>query len=192
MREEFLFFALQIKLSTVRDTYRDYLQGKLSLEDMKQILKNPKYRSMYWGMPVLEVALLWDIDDVAKREAVLTLQFGDDDSVNLYELLYECSVRGVEPKQVLEDLLSYGLSKEKLIAYAVEEGACYSEERNKAKEALVCVIVKEQAYIIERFDEYSAVAKAYILEELAKDNMIKMRPILIKSLGDSSKKCVSL
>ena len=25
-------------------------------------------------------------------------------------------------------------------------------------------------------------AKAYILEELAKDNMIKMRPILIKSL----------
>ncbi|MFH4122366.1 hypothetical protein WAI71_21915, partial [Acinetobacter baumannii] len=66
--------------------------------------------------------------------------------------------------------------------------ACYSEERNKAKEALVCVIVKEQAYIIERFDEYSAVAKAYILEELAKDNMIKMRPILIKSLGDSSKK----
>ena len=159
---------------------------------MKQILKNPKYRSMYWGMPVLEVALLWDIDDVAKREAVLTLQFGDDDSVNLYELLYECSVRGVEPKQVLEDLLSYGLSKEKLIAYAVEEAACYSEERNKAKEALVCVIVKEQAYIIERFDEYSAVAKAYILEELAKDNMIKMRPILIKSLGDSSKKCVSL
>ena len=76
---------------------------------------------MYWGMPVLEVALLWDIDDVAKREAVLTLQFGNEDSVNLYELLYECSVRGVEPKQVLEDLLSYGLSKEKLIAYAVEE-----------------------------------------------------------------------
>ena len=54
---------------------------------------------MYWGMPVLEVALLWDIDDVAKREAVLTLQFGNEDSVNLYELLYECSVRGVEPKQ---------------------------------------------------------------------------------------------
>ncbi len=188
MREEFFVAALQIKLSTVRDTYCDYLLGKLSLEDMEQILKNPKYRSMYWGMPVLEVALLWDIDDIAKREAVLTLQFGDEDSVNLYELLYECSVRGVEPKQVLEDLLSYGLSKEKLIAYAVEEAACYSEERNKAKEALVCVIVKEQAYIIERFDEYSAVAKAYILEELAKDNMIKMRPILIKSLGDSSKK----
>ena len=40
----------------------------------------------------------------------------------------------------------YGLSKEKLIAYAVEEAACYSEERNKAKEALVCVIVKEQAH----------------------------------------------
>ncbi|MFH4214444.1 hypothetical protein WAI87_21330, partial [Acinetobacter baumannii] len=79
MREEFFVAALQIKLSTVRDTYRDYLQGKLSLEDMKQILKNPKYRSMYWGMPVLEVALLWDIDDVAKREAVLTLQLGDDD-----------------------------------------------------------------------------------------------------------------
>ena len=39
MREEFLFFALQIKLSTVRDTYRDYLLGKLSLEDMEQILK---------------------------------------------------------------------------------------------------------------------------------------------------------
>ncbi|MBM6648003.1 MULTISPECIES: DUF4132 domain-containing protein [Bacillus] len=188
MREEFFVAALQIKLSTVRDTYRDYLLGKLSFEDMKQILKNPKYRSMYWGMPVLEVAILWDIDDVAKREAVLTLQFGDDYSVNLYELLYECSVRGIEPKQVLEDLLSYGLSKEKLIAYAVEQAACYSEERNKAKEALVHVIVKEQAYIIERFDEYSTVAKAYILEELARDNMVKMRPILIKSLGASSKK----
>ncbi|MFK4426209.1 MULTISPECIES: DUF4132 domain-containing protein [Bacillus] len=188
MREEFFVAALQIKLSTVRDTYRDYLIGKVSLEDMKQILKNPKYRSMYWGMPVLEVVLLWDVDDVAKREAVLTLQFGDDYSVNLYELLYECSVRGIEPKQVLEDLLSYGLSKEKLIAYAVEQAACYSEERNKAKEALVHVIVKEQAYIIERFDEYSAVAKAYILEELARDNMVKMRPILIKSLGASSKK----
>ncbi|OQR57156.1 DUF4132 domain-containing protein [Bacillus sp. CDB3] len=188
MREEFFVAALQIKSSTIRDTYRDYLLGKVSLDDMKQILKNPKFRSMYWGMPVLEVVLLWDIDDVAKREAVLTLQFGDDDSVNLYELLYECSVRGIEPKQVLEDLLSYGLSKEKLIAYAVEQAACYSEERNKAKEALVHVIVKEQAYIIERFDEYSAVAKAYILEELARDNMIKMRPILIKCLGDSSKK----
>ena len=57
------------------------------------------------------------------------------------------------------------------------------KERNEAKEALVHVIVKEQAYIIEQFDEYSAVAKAYILEELAKDNMIKMRPILIKTLG---------
>lgn len=188
MREEFFVAALQIKLSTIRDTYRDYLLGKLSLEDMEQILKNPKYRSMYWGMPVVEVALLWDVDDVAKREAVLTLQFGDEYNVNLYELLYECSVRGIEPKQVLEDLLSYGLSKEKLITYAVEQAACYSEERNKAKEALVYVIVKEQAYIIERFDEYSAVAKACILEELAKDNMIKIRPILIKCLGDSSKK----
>ena len=35
-------------------------------------------------MPVLEVALLWgDVDDVAKREAVLTLQFGDEYNVNL-------------------------------------------------------------------------------------------------------------
>ncbi|WP_425266535.1 DUF4132 domain-containing protein [Bacillus proteolyticus] len=188
MREEFFVAALQIKLSTIRDTYRDYLLGKLSLEDMEQILKDPKYRSMYWGMPVLEVTLLWDLDDVAKREAVLTLQFGDEYNVNLYELLYECSVRGIEPKQVLEDLLSYGLSKAKLITYAVEQAACYSEERNKAKEALVHVIVKEQAYIIERFDEYSAQAKAYILDELARENMVKMRPILIKSLGASSKK----
>ncbi|MBS7726552.1 hypothetical protein KIN12_01205, partial [Vibrio cholerae] len=91
-----------------------------------------------------------------KREAVLTLQFGDEYSVNLYQLLYECSVRGIEPKQVLEELLSYGLSKEKLIAYAVEQAACYIEERNEAKEVLVQVIVKEQAYIIERFDTYSA------------------------------------
>lgn len=80
------------------------------------------------------------------------------------------------------------IKSEKLITYAVEQAACYSEERNKAKEALVHVIVKEQAYIIERFDEYSAVAKAYILEELARDNMVEMRPILIKSLGASSKK----
>ncbi|MGR3774233.1 DUF4132 domain-containing protein [Bacillus paramycoides] len=188
MREEFFVAALQIKLSTIRDTYRDYLLGNLSLGDMKQILKNPKYRSMYWGMPVLEVALLWDVDDVAKREAVLTLQFGDEYSVNLYELLYECSVRGIEPKQILEDLLSYGLCKEKLITYAVEQAAHYSEERNKAVEALVHVIVKEQAYIIERFDEYSAEAKIYVLDELARDNMVEMRPILIKSLGASSKK----
>ena len=140
-------------------------------------------------MPVLEVALLWDIDDVAKREAVLTLQLGDDDSVNLYELLYECSVRGRTETSIRRSAFVWVKERK---AYAVEEAACYSEERNKAKEALVCVIVKEQAYIIERFDEYSAVAKAYILEELANDNMIKMRPILIKSLGDSSKKCVSL
>ena len=26
---------------------------------------------MYWGMPVLEVALLWDIDDVAKGKLYL-------------------------------------------------------------------------------------------------------------------------
>lgn len=188
MREEFFVAALQIKLSTIRDTYRDYLLGKLSLEDMERILENPKYRNMYWDMPVLEVAILWDIDDVAKREAALTLQFGDEYNVNLYELLYECSVRGIEPKQVLEDLLSYGLSKAKLITYAVEQAACYGEERSKAKEALVNVIVKEQAYIIERFDEYSAQAKAYILDELARENMVKMRPILIKSLGASSKK----
>ncbi|MGG0202052.1 DUF4132 domain-containing protein [Bacillus anthracis] len=188
MREEFFVAALQIKLSTIRDTYRDYLLEKVSLEDMKHILKNPKYRSMYWGMPVLEVVLLWDMDDVAKREAVLTLQFGDEYSVNLYQLLYECSVRGIEPKQVLEELLSYGLSKEKLIAYAVEQAACYSEERNEAKEVLVQVIVKEQAYIIERFDTYSAQAKAYILNELARNSMVEMRPVLIKNLGDSSKK----
>ncbi len=188
MREEFFIAALQIKLSTVRDTYRDYLLGKLTLEDMKQVLKSPKYRNMYWGMPVLEVALLWDIDDIAKREAVLTLQFGDEYGVNLYELLYECSVRGIEPKQVLEDLLSYGLCKEKLINYAVEQATYYSREKNKATEALIHVIVKEQGYIIEQFDEYSAVAKTYILEELARDNTAKIRPILIKSLGDSSKK----
>ena len=141
---------------------------------------------MYWGMPVLEVALLWDIDDV--RRGKLYLHYSLEMKIVLiYTNFFTNVLSEVEPKQVLEDLLSYGLSKEKLIAYAVEEAACYSEERNKAKEALVCVIVKEQAYIIERFDEYSAVAKAYILEELAKDNMIKMRPILIKSLGDSSK-----
>ena len=31
MREEFFVAALQIKLSTVRDTYRDYLQGNCHL-----------------------------------------------------------------------------------------------------------------------------------------------------------------
>ncbi|WP_156575002.1 DUF4132 domain-containing protein [Bacillus luti] len=188
MREEFFVAALQLKLSTVRDTYRDYLLGKLSFDEMKQILKNPKYRNMYWDMPVLEVVLLWDIDDVAKREAALTLQFGDVYGVYLYELLYECSIRGIEPEQIIEDLLSYGLSKEKLIDYSVEQVSHYVEERNKAKEALVTIIVKEQAYIMERFDTYSAEAKAYILNELARDNKVEMRPVLIKNLGDSSKK----
>ncbi|EJS76882.1 DUF4132 domain-containing protein [Bacillus cereus] len=187
MREEFFVAALQLKLSTVRDTYRDYLLGKLSFDEMKQILKNPKYRNMYWDMPVLEVALLWDIDDAAKREAALTLQFGDVYSVNLYALLSECSARGIEPEQIIEDLLSYGLSKEKLIDYSVEQVSHYEEERSKAKEALVTIIVKEQAYIMERFDAYSAEAKAYILNELARDNMVEMRPVLIKNLGDSSK-----
>lgn len=188
MREEFFVATLQLKLSTVRDTYRDYLLGKLSFDEMKQILKNPKYRNMYWDMPVLEVVLLWDIDDVAKREAALTLQFGDVYGVYLYELLYECSARGIEPEQIIEDLLSYGLSKEKLIDYSVEQVSHYEEERNKAKEALVTIIVKEQAYIMERFDTYSAEAKAYILNELARDNKVEMRPVLIKNLGDSSKK----
>ncbi len=188
MREEFFVAALQLKLSTVRDTYRDYLLGKLSFDEMKQILKNPKYRNMYWDMPVLEVVLLWDIDDVAKREAALTLEFGDVYSVYLYELLYECSARGIEPEKIIEDLLSYGLSKEKLIDYSVEQVSHYVEERNKAKEALVTIIVKEQAYIMERFDMYSAEAKAYILNELARDNRVETRPVLIKNLGDSSKK----
>ncbi|HHK5536493.1 TPA: DUF4132 domain-containing protein [Bacillus mobilis] len=188
MREEFFVAALQLKLSTVRDTYRDYLLGKLSFDEMKQILKNPKYRNMYWDMPVLEVVLLWDIDDVAKREAALTLQFGDVYSVYLFELLYECSARGIEPEKIIEDLLSYGLSKEKLIDYSVEQVSHYIEERNKAKEALVTIIVKEQAYIMERFDTYSAEAKAYVLNELARDNKAEIRPVLIKNLGDSSKK----
>lgn len=188
MREEFFVVALQLKLSTVRDTYRDYLLGKLSFDKMKQILKNPKYRNMYWDMPVLEVVLLWDIDDVAKREAALTLQFGDVYSVYLYELLYECSARGIEPEKVIEDLLSYGLSKEKLIDYSAEQVSHYVEERSKAKEALVTIIVKEQAYIMERFDTYAAEEKAYILNELARDNKVEIRPILIKNLGDSSKK----
>ena len=83
----------------MRDTYRDYLLGKVSFDEIKQILKNPKYRNMYWDMPVLEVVLLWDIDDVAKREAALTLEFGDVYSVYLYELLYECLARGIEPEK---------------------------------------------------------------------------------------------
>ena len=98
---------------------------------------------MYWDMPVLEVVLLWDIDDVAK-EAALTLQFGDVYGAYLYELLYECSIRGIEPEQIIEDLLSYGLSKEKLIDYSVEQVSHYVEERNKAKEALVTIIVKSR------------------------------------------------
>ena len=40
---------------------------------MKQILTNPKYRNMYWDMPVLEVVLLWDIDDVAKSGTYLAI-----------------------------------------------------------------------------------------------------------------------
>ena len=40
MREEFLFFALQIKLSTVRDTYRDYLLGNCHLRIWSKYLKS--------------------------------------------------------------------------------------------------------------------------------------------------------
>ena len=45
---------------------------------------------------------------------------------------------------------------------------------------------------MERFDTYSAEAKAYILNELARDNKVEIRPVLIKNLGDSSKNYVSL
>ncbi|SDY95754.1 DUF4132 domain-containing protein [Bacillus sp. 166amftsu] len=188
VREEFLTIALESESSDIRDTYRDYLVGKLSFEDMKQVFESSKHQNNYWRMSVLAIALLWDIEEAAKREAALKLQFGNDYNCNLYELLHRCSHTEGSLEQMLEDLLSYGLSKEKLVYYSVKQAAGHSEKENKAKEALVRLFVKEQAYVTETFTEYSADERIFILDELAKYDAVKTRALLIQSLGDSSKK----
>lgn len=39
--------ALESESSDIRDTYRDYLVGKLSFEDMKQVLESSKQQNNY-------------------------------------------------------------------------------------------------------------------------------------------------
>ncbi|PHB15863.1 DUF4132 domain-containing protein [Bacillus pseudomycoides] len=188
VREEFLTIALQSESSDIRDTYRDYLVGKLSFEDMKQVLESSNHQSNYGAMSDLAIALLWDKEEAVKREAALKLQFGNDYNCNLYELLHRCSHIEGSLEQMLEDLLSYGLSKEKLVYYSVKQAARNSGKENKAKEALVRLFVKEQAYVTETFTEYSADERIFILDELAKNDAVKTRALFIQSLGDSSKK----
>ncbi|PGT17722.1 DUF4132 domain-containing protein [Bacillus cereus] len=190
VREEFLTVVLQTKSSDVRGTYRDYLLGNVSFEDMKQLFESSKYRNNYWRMPVLEIALLWDIEEAAKREAALTLQLGRNYSYHysLYELLQRYAAMENSPEQVLEDLISYGLSMEKLVSYSIEQAFGHSEKRDKATEALVRSFVKERTYVTENFAEYSADERIFILDELTKDNAVQTRDLLIQSLGDSSKK----
>lgn len=188
VREEFLTVVLQTKSSDIRGTYRDYLLGTLSFEDMKQWFESSKFRNNYWRMPVLEIALLWDIEEAAKREATLTLQLGKGYNYSLYELLQRYAAMENSPEQVLEDLLTYGLSMEKLVSYSIEQASGHSEKRDKATEALVRLFVKERAYVKGEFPEYSADERIFILDELAKDNAVQTRDLLIQSLGDSSKK----
>ncbi len=121
LREEFLMIALESESSDIRDTYRDYLVGKLSFEDMKQVLESSKRQNNYRGMSVLAIALLWDIEEAVKREATFKLQFGNDYNYKLYELLQQYSHREGSLERMLEDLLSYGLSKEKLVYYSVKQ-----------------------------------------------------------------------
>ncbi|WP_242222999.1 DUF4132 domain-containing protein [Bacillus cereus group sp. BfR-BA-01380] len=188
VREEFLTVILPSESSDIRDTYRDYLVGKLSFADIKQVLESSKHQNNYWRMPVLEIALLWDIEEVAKREAALNLQFVNDYNCSLYELLHRCSHMEGSLEQMLEDLLSYGLSKEKLVSHSVKQAAWHSGKENRAKEALVNLFIKEQAYVTETFTAYSADERIFILDELAKNDAVKTRALLIQSLGDSSKK----
>lgn len=188
VREEFLMVVLQTKSSDIRGTYRDYLLGTLSFEDMKQWFESSKFRNNYWRMSVLEIALLWDIEEAAKREAALTLQLGKGYNYSLYELLQRYAAMENSPEKVLEDLLSYGLSMEKLVSYSIEQASGHSEKRDKATEALVRLFVKERAYVTGEFPEYSADERIFILDELAKDNAVQTRDLLIQSLGDSSKK----
>lgn len=188
LREEFLMIALESESSDIRDTYRDYLVGKLSFEDMKQVLESSKQQNNYRGMSVLAIALLWDIEEAVKREAAFKLQFGNDYNYKLYELLQQYSHREGSLERMLEDLLSYGLSKEKLVYYSVKQAARHSEDESKAKEALVRLFVKEQAYVTGVFTEYSVDERIFILDELAKYDAVKTRALLIQSLGDSSKK----
>ncbi|OFE41193.1 MolR family transcriptional regulator, partial [Bacillus anthracis] len=188
LREEFLMIALESESSDIRDTYRDYLVGKLSFEDMKQVLESSKQQNNYRGMSVLAIALLWDIEEAVKREAAFKLQFGNDYNYKLYELLQQYSHREGSLERMLEDLLSYGLSKEKLVYYSVKQAARHSEDESKTKEALVRLFVKEQAYVTGVFTEYSVDERIFILDELAKYDAVKTRALLIQSLGDSSKK----
>lgn len=138
-------------------------------------------------MSVLAIALLWDIEEAVKREAAFKLQFGNDYNYKLYELLQQYSHREGSLERMLEDLLSYGLSKEKLVYYSVKQAARHSEDESKTKEALVRLFVKEQAYVTGVFTEYSVDERIFILDELAKYDAVKTRALLIQSLGDSSK-----
>ncbi|SFD49395.1 protein of unknown function [Bacillus sp. 491mf] len=188
VREEFLTVALESKASEIRNLYRDYLVGKASLEDMMQVFQEPKYKHKRWRMPVLEMATLWDTEEAAKREAVLSLQFANSYSRSLYELLWRYSLTGHSPEQMLKDILSYGLPKERLVSYSVVQALGHGEKGKEAKEALIRFFVKERAYVTEKFAEYSIEERIFILDELAKDDVVKTRLLLIQSLGDSSKK----
>lgn len=191
VQQEFLTVVLQSKPSAIRDQYRNYLIGNLSLEEMKDLLKSPKYRSANWRIPVLQIALLWDIEAAAKREAVLGLQFGGEYDGSLYELLWRCSFWKEPLAQVLEDVLAYGLTREELASYAVSQASqavMYGQKHEVAAAALINFFVKERKIVTETFADYTADERILILEELAKDDMVKTRTLLIQGLGDSSKK----
>ncbi|MDQ0243206.1 hypothetical protein J2S09_000742 [Bacillus fengqiuensis] len=191
VREEFVTLALRSKPSRIHDVYRDYLAGRTSFEEMKNLLKSPQYKNAGWPIPVLETALLWDIEEAARREAALGLQFGGEYDHRLYELLSRFSAGGNPPERMLEDFLSCGLTAEELVSYAVSQAvqaSLYGQRENKTEASIVNLLVKERVSVTEDFAQHSADERVFILEKLAEHDAAQTRELLIQSLGDSSKK----
>lgn len=191
VREEFITLALRSKPSRMHDVYRGYLAGRTSFEEMKNLLKSPQYKNAGWPIPVLEIALLWDIEEAARREAALGLQFGSEYDYRLYELLSRYSFGGNLPEQMFEVLLSCGLTAEELVSYAISQAvqaSIYGQRNNKTEAAIISFLIKERTSVMEGFAQYSADERVFILEKLTEHDAVQTRGLLVQSLGDSSKK----
>lgn len=191
VREEFMTLALRSKPSRIHDVYRDYLAGRSSFEEMKNLLQSRQYKNTSWPIPALEIALLWNIEEAARREAAIGLQFGGEYDHRLYELLSRFSAGGNPPERMLEDFLSFGLTAEELVSYAVSQAvqaSLYGQRENDTEAAIVNLLVKERVSVMKDFAQYNADERVFILEKLAENDAVQTRELLIQSLGDSSKK----
>ncbi|MCP8969761.1 DUF4132 domain-containing protein [Ectobacillus ponti] len=186
LQKEFIMSVTRSVPSAVREPYREYLAGTLPYESLRETLDQPKHR-LYLHIPAFETALLWDVEEAAKREASISLRYGSEYDRSLYELAagYHGS------SDVLEDLLAYGWTREELVNLAVAHcarGMMYSDRSRQAEEVLWTFILRSRQYVMEQFAQFAVDERLLLLEGLAKDNREAVRPLLIQSLGDSSKK----